>query len=93
MPGWAETSPLAGKLPPFIHANQAPMPPSFADVSYNPWVVAISLLIATFASYVALDLAKRVRTTDRVIARAWLATCKATADTATAATHDSAVTT
>lgn len=41
------------------------------EVGYNPLVVAISFLIATFASYVALDLAKRVRTEDKVIARAW----------------------
>lgn len=39
--------------------------------SYSPWVVAASLLIATFASYVALDLAKRVRTRERVVARVW----------------------
>ena len=39
--------------------------------SYDPWVVLASILIATFASYVTLDLAKRVRTPDRVVARCW----------------------
>lgn len=39
--------------------------------SYAPWVVAASLLIASFASYVALDLAKRVRTRDRGVAVSW----------------------
>jgi diguanylate cyclase (GGDEF)-like protein len=44
----------------------------FLSTSYNPWVVLASLAIATFASYVALDLAKRVRTGDRRVATAWL---------------------
>ena len=39
--------------------------------SYNPWIVAASLTIASFASYVALDLAKRVHTQDRKVARNW----------------------
>ncbi|MDR7272610.1 diguanylate cyclase (GGDEF)-like protein [Pelomonas saccharophila] len=39
--------------------------------SYAPWVVAASLLIASFASFVALDLAKRVRTRDRGVALSW----------------------
>jgi len=38
---------------------------------YDPWVVALSIAIASFASYVALDLAKRVRTGDRRIALSW----------------------
>ncbi|HSI57838.1 MAG TPA: PAS domain S-box protein [Ideonella sp.] len=38
---------------------------------YDPWVVAASVLIASFASYVALDLAKRVRTADRSVALSW----------------------
>src|SRR5882724_10713777 len=38
---------------------------------YDPWVVAASVLIASFASYVALDLAKRVRTADRGVALRW----------------------
>ena len=38
---------------------------------YDPWVVAASVLIASFASYVALDLAKRVRTADRSVALTW----------------------
>ena len=45
---------------------------AFLSPTYNPWVVLASLAIATFASYVALDLAKRVRTGDRRIALAWL---------------------
>ncbi len=44
---------------------------TFLPSSYNPWVVAASLLIASFASYVALDLAKRVRTHDRRVAMSW----------------------
>ena len=39
--------------------------------SYNPWGVAASVLIATFASYVTLDLAKRVRANDRGEAVVW----------------------
>ena len=39
--------------------------------SYDPWVVACSLLIASFASYVALDLAKRVRGPDKRHAMRW----------------------
>ena len=39
--------------------------------SYDPWVVLVSILIATLASYVTLDLAKRVRTPDRRVARYW----------------------
>jgi diguanylate cyclase (GGDEF)-like protein len=38
---------------------------------YAPELVAASLLIAVFASYVALDLSKRVRATDRSVARSW----------------------
>jgi PAS domain S-box-containing protein len=39
--------------------------------SYHPWGVAASVLIASFASYVTLDLAKRVRATDRGEALSW----------------------
>jgi diguanylate cyclase (GGDEF)-like protein len=38
---------------------------------YDPWLVGISVLIASFASFVTLDLAKRVRGHDRRVARAW----------------------
>ncbi|MGZ5235210.1 MAG: MHYT domain-containing protein [Caldimonas sp.] len=38
---------------------------------YDPWAVALSIGIAGFASYVALDLAKRVRGDDQRIARNW----------------------
>jgi diguanylate cyclase (GGDEF)-like protein len=41
-------------------------------VSYDLWVVACSLLVASFASYVALDLAKRVRGTEGRVATQWL---------------------
>ena len=43
----------------------------FITIGYNFWIVGLSFLIASFASYVALDLAKRVRTTDAVLARGW----------------------
>jgi len=39
--------------------------------TYNPWGVMASVLIASFASYVALDLARRVRATDRREALVW----------------------
>jgi diguanylate cyclase (GGDEF)-like protein len=39
---------------------------------YDPTSVATSVFIAMFASYVALDLAKRVRSTDRLLAIGWL---------------------
>ena len=44
---------------------------SLIPVIYVPSVVILSYFIACFASYVALDLAKRVRTPDRVVARGW----------------------
>ncbi|HEY2977380.1 MAG TPA: MHYT domain-containing protein, partial [Burkholderiaceae bacterium] len=44
---------------------------SYLTASYDPWVVGASLLIASFASFVALDLAKRVRTQDRGVALSW----------------------
>ena len=43
----------------------------FLSSSHEPWGVVASLLIASFASYVALDLAKRVRTRDRRVALSW----------------------
>ena len=39
--------------------------------SYDPWGVVASLLIASFASYVALDLAKRVRAREKGVAMGW----------------------
>jgi len=42
-----------------------------STIQYDVWVVLLSFLIASFASYVAIDLAKRVRTPDRAIAFAW----------------------
>ena len=47
------------------------MDTSFVTILYSPWGVALSYLIASFASYVALDLAKRVRTPDRLVALGW----------------------
>ena len=38
---------------------------------YDPAIVAASLLIASFAAYVTLDLAQRVRAEDLAVARAW----------------------
>jgi diguanylate cyclase (GGDEF)-like protein len=57
-------------IPPLIHAA---VPPALASVSYDPWVVALSYLIASLAAYVALDLARRVHTPDRVMAMGWWA--------------------
>lgn len=44
---------------------------TFLPATYDPWVVALSVLVASFASYVTLDLAKRVRATDRGVALSW----------------------
>ena len=44
---------------------------AYLPSSYDPWGIAASLLIASFASYVALDLAKRVRTRDGGVALGW----------------------
>ena len=46
---------------------------SYLDKRYDLWVVVLSVVIACFASYVALDLARRVRSPDRVAAGAWRA--------------------
>jgi len=48
-----------------------PYPVAFLTPRYDPWIVATSILIATFASYVALDLAKRVRIKDHGVALSW----------------------
>ena len=42
---------------------------TYLTTRYDPWVVAASVLIAIFASYVAMDLAKRAK--DRRAARGW----------------------
>ncbi|MEP6875470.1 MAG: MHYT domain-containing protein [Burkholderiales bacterium] len=39
--------------------------------SYNPWGVGLSILIAALASFVALDLAGRVRSKDRSLVMVW----------------------
>jgi diguanylate cyclase (GGDEF)-like protein len=41
--------------------------------SHDPWIVAASLFIAALASYVTLDLAKRVRGHDKIVAMWWWA--------------------
>ncbi|MGA0609709.1 MHYT domain-containing protein [Caldimonas sp. KR1-144] len=46
---------------------------AFLPTTYNPWVVGLSLLMAVSASYVALDLAGRVRGRARVFTIAWTA--------------------
>jgi len=38
---------------------------------YNFWLVALSFLIATVASFTALELTQRVRTANRSVARGW----------------------
>jgi len=48
------------------------MPAEFLVPSYDTQVVGLSVLIATFASYVALDLARRVRASDRLVALLWM---------------------
>lgn len=44
---------------------------SYLSPTYDPWVVCASIALAIFASYVALDLAKRVRTPDRAVVFGW----------------------
>jgi diguanylate cyclase len=45
--------------------------PAVTELRFDLGVVALSYLTAVFASYVALDLAQRVRTPDRTLARFW----------------------
>lgn len=54
-------------------ATLRPRPMTYLEPSYSPTLVVVSLLIACFASYVSLDLAKRVRSTERAVARGWWA--------------------
>lgn len=42
------------------------------DATYDPGIVGLSILVASYASFVTLDLARRVRTEDRAMARVWL---------------------
>jgi len=49
------------------------MPVAYLPSSHDPWLVVASLLIASFAAYVALDLAKRVRSNDADVALSWWA--------------------
>ncbi|MEG0557519.1 MAG: EAL domain-containing protein [Comamonas sp.] len=46
-------------------------PSSYMPSSYNPLVVAASIAIAVLASFVTLDLARRVRLANRQIGRVW----------------------
>src|SRR5438067_569992 len=59
----------ARRLP--CDSRASSMDPSFITIGYNFWIVGLSFVIASFASYVALDLAKRVRSNDAVMARGW----------------------
>lgn len=45
----------------------------FLSSSHDPWIVLASVLIATLASYVALDLSRRVRTPAGKLSRRWWA--------------------
>ncbi|HLL10049.1 MAG TPA: EAL domain-containing protein [Rubrivivax sp.] len=56
-------------------------------VSYDFWTVFQSYLIACFASYLALDLAKRVRSPDRAMANGWWACGSVATGTGIWATH------
>ncbi|KQW46540.1 MULTISPECIES: bifunctional diguanylate cyclase/phosphodiesterase [unclassified Roseateles] len=47
------------------------MPVAELALRFDPAVVVLSYLTAAFASYVALDLAQRVRTPDALVARIW----------------------
>jgi NO-binding membrane sensor protein with MHYT domain len=47
-------------------------PSSFLPHSYDPFQVALSIVIAIAASYAALDLAGRVTATRRAVRAAWL---------------------
>ncbi len=47
------------------------MPIAEIALRFDPGGVLLSYLTASFAAYVALDLAKRVRTPDRLVARGW----------------------
>jgi len=44
----------------------------YLSATYEPGLVLLSVAVAIFASYIALDLAQRVHTTKGVIARYWL---------------------
>jgi diguanylate cyclase (GGDEF)-like protein len=66
----ARVGSAAFACPPLLRRNLDAAVP-YLTSSYDPWVVAASLLIAGFASYVALDLAQRVRTPERGVALTW----------------------
>jgi diguanylate cyclase (GGDEF)-like protein len=66
-----------GENAPQAKARGRPLPSNeelalaYLPSSYDPWVVVAWLRIGRFSSYVALDLAKRVRTDDRGVALSW----------------------
>ncbi len=62
--------PLPFRLRPALR-QRTPAAVNLLVPRYDPWIVAASVLIASFAAYVALDLAGRVRTRDAVVARTW----------------------
>ncbi|HSU22491.1 MAG TPA: EAL domain-containing protein [Variovorax sp.] len=49
------------------------LPSPYLPTSHDPWIVATSLLIATLAAFVALDLAQRVRRSDDRLDKVWWA--------------------
>jgi len=48
------------------------MTPTYLAPAYDPRLIILSLAVAMFASFIALDLARRVRTTDASTSRYWL---------------------
>jgi diguanylate cyclase (GGDEF)-like protein len=44
---------------------------AYLQTSHNPWLVIASVLVSALSSFVALDLARRVRDRDRVVALCW----------------------
>ncbi len=49
-----------------------PNPTAFLPTHYDPVVVLLSVLVATLASYTALDLARRIRQQERGAAQVWM---------------------
>jgi diguanylate cyclase (GGDEF)-like protein len=49
------------------------MPTSYLQPTYDQGIVALSIIVACFASLIALDLARRVRGDDVVLNRIWIA--------------------
>lgn len=74
-----------------MNADSAPtfslMTTPFVAVQYEESIVGLSFMIASLASYVALDLAKRVRNHDSVLAHGWWFTGSIAMGTGIWATH------